>query len=76
MSNKETKLEVEWEVVNELPNLEFDVQLPEDFWWQIVRAYLWGKMKLHYIKPILWDKVTVELCPYDMSKGRITFRKK
>ena len=76
MSNKGDKLEVEWVVVRVLPDLVFDVQLPEDFWWSIIKCYLSWKMRIHYIKLIEWDRVLVEISPYDLTKGRIIFRKK
>jgi len=76
MSKKDDKIEVEWTIVKALPNLVFDVQLPEEFWWEIIKWYLSWKMRIHFIKLIEWDKVLVELSPYDLSKGRIIFRKK
>ena len=76
MSNKEEKIEVEWTIVKALPNLVFDVQLPEEFWWEIIKWYLSGKMRINFIKLIEGDKVLLELSPYDLSKWRIIFRKK
>lgn len=76
MAKKEEKIEVEWVVVNALPGLVFEVQLPEDFWWTIVNGYMSGSMRKNYIKVIVWDVVNIELSPYDLSKGRIVFRKK
>ncbi len=76
MSNKEEKIEVEWTIVKALPNLVFDVQLPEEFWWEIIKWYLSWKMRINFIKLIEWDKVLLELSPYDLSKWRIIFRKK
>ncbi len=76
MSNKQDKIEVEGTIVKSLPGLVFDVQLPEEFWWGIIQGYLSGKMKNNYIKLIEWDNVLVELSPYDLTKGRIVFRKK
>jgi len=76
MSNKEEKIEVEWTIVKALPNLVFDVQLSEEFWWGIIKWYLSWKMRINFIKLIEWDKVLLELSPYDLSKGRIVFRKK
>jgi len=73
---KEEKIEVEWTIVKALPGLVFEVQLPDDFWWWIVRWYLSGKMKKHFIKLIEGDTVTIELSPYDLTKWRITFRGK
>lgn len=76
MAKKEDKIEVEWTIVKALPNLVFDVQLPEDFWWKIIKWYLSWKMRIHFIKLIEWDSVLVELTPYDLTKWRIIFRKK
>ncbi len=72
--SKEDKIEVEWKIIKALPSLVFEVQLPDDFWWGIVQGYLSGKMRNNYIKLIEGDLVTIELSPYDLSKGRITFR--
>lgn len=76
MSSKEDKIEVEWTIVKALPNLVFEVQLPEEFWWEIIKRYLSWKMRINFIKLIEWDKVLLELSPYDLSKWRIIFRKK
>ena len=76
MSNKQDKIEVEGVILKALPGLVFDVQLPEEFWWGIIQGYLSGKMKKNFIKLIEWDKVLVELSPYDLSKWRIIFRQK
>ena len=75
-SNKEEKIEVEWIIVKALPGLVFDIQLPEEFWWSIIKWYLSWRMKKHFIKLIEWDKVSIELSPYDLGKWRIVFRKK
>ena len=74
MSGKEDKIETTWVILKALPGLVFDIQLPEDFWWGIVKGYLSWKMKKNFIKLIEWDTVTLELSPYDLSKWRITFR--
>ena len=76
MAKQEDKIEVEWVIVKSLPGLVFDIQLPEDFWWQLVKWYLSWKMRNNYIKLIEWDRVLLELSPYDLSKWRIIFRKK
>lgn len=76
MSNKQDKIEVEGKIVKALPGLVFDIQLPEEFWWGIIQGYLSGKMRNNYIKLIEWDTVLIELSPYDLTKGRIIFRKK
>ena len=76
MSNKDDKIEVEWVVLKALPGLVFDIQLPEEFWWWMIKWYLSWKMRNNFIKLIEWDKVLVELSPYDLTKGRIIFRQK
>ncbi len=72
--SKEDKIEVEGTIVQSLPGLVFEVRLPEDLWWGIVRGHLSGNMRKNYIKLIEGDKVTIELSPYDPEKGRITYR--
>ena len=74
MSKKQDKIEVEWTIVKALPGLVFDVQLPDEFWWWVIKGYLSGKMRSNFIKLIEGDKVLVELSPYDLTKWRITFR--
>lgn len=76
MPKESDKIEVEWLIIKTLPGLVFDVQLPANLWWQIVKWYLSGKMKKNFIKLIEGDRVLIELSPYDLSKGRITFRQK
>jgi translation initiation factor IF-1 len=76
MSKNDDKIEVEWVIIKTLPGLVFDVQLPDDFWWQQVKGYLSWKMKKNFIKLIEGDRVLIELSPYDLTKGRIVFRKK
>ncbi len=76
MSKNDDKIEVEWVITKTLPGLVFDVQLPDDFWWQQVKWYLSWKMKKNFIKLIEWDRVLIELSPYDLTKWRIVFRKK
>ncbi|MDD3303169.1 MAG: translation initiation factor IF-1 [Candidatus Gracilibacteria bacterium] len=76
MSKQEDKIEVEGIIIKALPSLVFDVQLPDEFGGQIVKGYLSGKMRNNFIKLIEGDKVLLELSPYDLSKGRIVFRKK
>lgn len=61
------------EVIEELGCGNFKVKLPND---HIVLAYISGKMRQKSIKAILGDKVDVEFCPYDLTKGRIIFREK
>jgi len=62
---------MEGEVVETLPNTTFRVRLQND---HVVIAHISGKMRKHYIRILTGDKVTVELTPYDLSKGRITYR--
>jgi len=59
--------------VETLPNTMFRVELPNG---KKIIAYLSGKMRMHFIRILPGDKVIVELSPYDLSKGRITFRSK
>lgn len=73
MSNKEDIIEVEGTVVEPLPNAMFRVELENG---HKVLAHISGKMRMHYIKILPGDKVTVQLSPYDLSRGRITFRSK
>ena len=71
MGKKEEKIEVEGTIVEALPNTQFMVELENGH--QIL-AYLSGKMRKHYIRILLGDRVKVELTPYDMNRGRITYR--
>jgi translation initiation factor IF-1 len=68
---KEDNIEVEGKIVETLPNAMFKVQLENG---QVVLAYVSGKMRMHFIKILPGDRVTVELSPYDLTKGRITYR--
>jgi len=70
---KEDAIEVEGEIVDMLPNATFKVKLSQG---QEIMAYVSGKMRMHYIKILPGDKVTVQLSPYDLTKGRITYRHK
>ena len=70
---KEEPIEVEGIVVEPLPNAMFRVKLDND---AVVLAHISGKMRMHYIRILPGDKVTVELSPYDLSRGRITYRAK
>ena len=67
------KLELEGTVVEALPNTQFSVELENG---HRVLAYLSGKMRKYYIRILLGDKVRVELTPYDLTRGRITYRYK
>ena len=68
---KEDHIEMEGTVIETLPNTMFRVQLENG---HIVTAHISGKMRKHYIRILTGDKVTVQLTPYDLSKGRISFR--
>jgi len=70
MPKKET-IEVEGVVVEPLPNAMFWVELPNG---HRVLAHISGKMRLHYIRILLGDRVLIELSPYDLDRGRITYR--
>jgi translation initiation factor IF-1 len=69
----EEPIKVEGTVVELLPNTMFRVQLPSG---HKILCHISGKMRLHFIRILPGDKVMVEMSPYDMSKGRITFRQK
>ncbi len=71
--NKEEKIEVEGTVLEALPNAQFKVELPNG---HVVLAHISGKMRINYIRILPGDKVTVELSPYDLNRGRIIYRKK
>ncbi len=73
MANTKEVIEVEGSVVEALPNAQFKVELENG---HEILAHISGKMRMHYIKILPGDKVTVEMTPYDLSKGRITFRHK
>jgi len=68
---KEEQIEMEGEVIDTLPNTTFKVKLENG---HIVNAHISGKMRKNYIRILTGDKVKVELTPYDLSKGRITYR--
>ena len=72
MDTKEEKIRKEGMVVESLPNANFRVSLNEDG--SIVLAHLAGKLRINRIKILPGDKVTVELTPYDKTRGRITYR--
>lgn len=73
MGSKEDAIEVEGTVVETLPNAMFKVELENG---HIVLAHISGKMRMHYIKILPGDKVTCELSPYDLSRGRVIYRHK
>jgi translation initiation factor IF-1 len=70
---KEESIEVEGRVLETLPNAMFRVELANG---HRVLAHLSGKMRMHFIKILPGDRVTVELSPYDLNRGRITYRAK
>ncbi|MBI4766830.1 MAG: translation initiation factor IF-1 [Deltaproteobacteria bacterium] len=70
---KEDAIEVEGTVVETLPNAMFRVKLDNG---HRVLAHISGKMRMHFIKILPGDRVTVELSPYDFNRGRITYRSK
>jgi translation initiation factor IF-1 len=70
---KEEAIEVEGRVIEPLPNAMFRVELENG---HKVLAHISGKMRMHFIKILPGDKVTVELSPYDLTRGRITYRTK
>lgn len=69
--SKEENIELQGTIVESLPNAMFRVELENG---QVILAYVSGKMRMHFIKILPGDKVTVELSPYDLTKGRITYR--
>ena len=71
MANKEELIEFEGVVTETLPNTMFRVRLENG---HEVIAHISGKMRKHYIRILLGDRVTVQLTPYDLTKGRITYR--
>ncbi len=73
MAKKDDAIELEGTVVEPLPNAMFRVELENG---HRVLAHISGKMRMHYIRILPGDKVVVELSPYDLSRGRITYRYK
>ena len=70
---KEDVIEMEGKVLETLPNTMFKVELENG---HVVTAHISGRMRKHYIRILTGDKVRVEMTPYDLSKGRITYRMK
>ena len=70
---KQDRIEMQGEILENLPNATFKVKLENG---HIVLGYISGKMRMHYIRILSGDKVTVEMTPYDLSRARITFRVK
>jgi translation initiation factor IF-1 len=73
LAPKEEAIEIEGTVLEPLPNAMFKVELDNG---HKVLAHISGKMRMHYIRILPGDRVTVELSPYDLSRGRITYRYK
>ncbi|HUL12116.1 MAG TPA: translation initiation factor IF-1 [Methylococcaceae bacterium] len=71
--SKEDQIEMEGKVIETLPNTMFRVQLDNG---HIITAHISGKMRKHYIRILTGDRVKVEMTPYDLTKGRITFRQR
>lgn len=68
---KKERIEVEGKVITVLPNTMFRVELPNG---HQVLAHISGKMRKHYIRIVPGDRVLIELSPYDLSRGRVTYR--
>ena len=73
MMSKEETIQMQGEIVETLPNATFRVKLENG---HIILGHISGKMRMHYIRILPGDKVTVELTPYDLMRGRIVFRAK
>jgi translation initiation factor IF-1 len=73
MAKKNDVIEVEATVVETLPNAQFQVQLENGV---TILAHVSGKIRMNFIRILPGDKVTVEISPYDLTRGRITFRHK
>ena len=70
---KEDLIEVEGVVIEALPNANFRVELPNK---HVILAHISGKLRMNYIRIVPGDKVKIEMSPYDLTKGRITWRAK
>lgn len=73
MSDTKEVIELSGTVLETLPNAMFKVELENG---HVILAHISGKMRMYYIKILPGDRVTVQMTPYDLSKGRITFRHK
>ena len=73
MAKEEEKIQVDGTIVEALPGTQFRVRLDNG---HEVLAYLSGRMRKYYIRILLGDRVAVEMSPYDLSRGRITFRQR
>jgi translation initiation factor IF-1 len=70
---KEEKIVVDGKILESLPNAMFKVEIDGG---HVILAHICGKMRMHYIKILPGDKVKLELSPYDLTRGRITYREK
>ena len=73
MAKKEEKVRMEGTIIKALPGTQFKVELDNG---HEILAYLAGKMRKYYIRVLLGDRVTVEMSPYDLTRGRIVYRHK
>lgn len=73
LMSKEDVIELEGTILEALPNAMFKVKLDND---HIVLAHISGKLRMNFIRILPGDRVTLELSPYDLTRGRITWRKK
>ena len=71
--SKEDVIEIEGKVLESLPNAQFKVELPNG---HVILAHISGKLRMNFIRILPGYKVTVEMSPYDLQKGRITWRSK
>jgi len=71
--SKSDVIEIEGRVIEALPNAMFSVELPNG---HRIMAHISGKMRMHFIRIYPGDRVTIELSPYDLTRGRITWRSK
>ncbi|MDR1941926.1 MAG: translation initiation factor IF-1 [Endomicrobium sp.] len=70
---KEEKIVIDGKILESLPNAMFKVEIDGG---HVILAHICGKMRMHYIKILPGDKVKLELSPYDLTRGRITYREK
>lgn len=73
LSSTKEVIEVEGTVLETLPNAMFRVELENG---HVILAHISGKMRMHYIKILPGDRVTIEMTPYDLTKGRVVYRHK
>ena len=71
--SKQDVIEIEGTVTEALPNAQFKVELPNG---HIILAHISGKLRMNFIRILPGDKITVEMSPYDLTRGRITWRSK